>query len=139
MRRRRAMSLLEIILALAILGGAMTVLGEIVRLGIDSAQIARDLTHAELLAESKLAELTAGVEVPTPVQGAALGTTAVAGEPDWLYSVELTPVDEEGLVALRVTVAQDMPPEKRPVTFSLVRWIVDPGVELSEEPVVEEE
>ncbi len=36
-RRRRAFSLLEVILAIAILGGSMAVLGELVRVGTRSA------------------------------------------------------------------------------------------------------
>ena len=58
-------------------------------------------------------------------------------QPDWLYSIEVYAVDEEGLVEVRVRVVQDLEPRKRPVEFALVRWIVDPGVELSEEAVAE--
>jgi general secretion pathway protein I len=60
-------SLLEVILALAILTGAVAVLGEIVRLGIRNAQVARDTTQAQLLCESKLAEITAGIIPSDPV------------------------------------------------------------------------
>lgn len=133
---RRGFSLLEVILAIAILTGALAVLGEMARQGIESTRIARDTSHALLLCETILAEITAGsafpeqvydAPVPEPI-GVDLSETQGQRVP-WLYSVELASVDVSGLVAVRVTVYQDLPPEKEPVECSLVRWIVDPGVE----------
>lgn len=135
--RRGGFSLLEVILALAILTGAIAVLGELARLGLRNARITRDVTYAQLLCESKLAEITAGITLPEPCPPTPCGTVIDPREADWLYSIEIAPVDEEGLVAVRVRVIQDLAPEKRPVEFALVRWIVDPGVELSEEAVAE--
>ena len=40
---------------------------------------------------------------------------------------------DQGLISVRVSVIQDLPPEKRPVEFSVVRWILDPNVEWSDE------
>ena len=131
-------SLLEVVLALAILTGAIAVLGEVVRTGVRNAQIARDQTQAQLLCESKLAEITAGIIPAESVQGAMFETNPVDdGEIPWLYSIELGAIDQEGLVAVRVTVAQDLRPELRPVEFSLTRWMVDPGVVFEEESFTE--
>jgi len=124
-------SLLEVVLALAILAGAIAMLGEVARSGMQNARIARDLTAAQLLCESTLAEITAGATLPEPVYGVPYETVTDPAEPDWLYSIEVEPIDEEGLAAVRVTVTKDLPPEMHPVEFSLVRWIVDPGVETS--------
>jgi len=135
--RRGGFSLLEVILALAILTGAIAVLGELARMGLQNARIARDRTYAQLLCESKLAEITAGITLPEPCPLTPFGTVADPREADWLYSIEVYGVDEEGLVGVRVRVVQDLEPRKRPVEFALVRWIVDPGVELSEEAVAE--
>ena len=63
-------SILEVILALAILGGSIAVLGELASRGLHNAQVAADLAHAQLLCESKLAEITAGITFPDPVQNA---------------------------------------------------------------------
>jgi len=134
--QRRGFSLLEVILALAILLGAVAVLGELARLTLENARIARDQARAQLLCESKLAEILAGIAPPEPVEGAPAETTddlGLSAEPEWLYSVEMEPAEQEGLVAVRVRVYQDLPPEKRPVEFSLVRWMIDPGVEFPEE------
>jgi len=134
---RAAFSLLEVILALAILTMAVAVLGELARLGMENARVARDKTQAELLCESKLAEIAAGITVPEPVQGVPFEGVTDPSEPAWLYSIALETIDQQGLIAVRVTVAQDLPPQKRPVAFSLVRWIQDPNVELPDETMEE--
>ena len=131
-------SLLEVVLALAILAGAVAVLGEVARSGMENARIARDLTAAQLLCESTLAEITAGATLPDPVYGVPYETVTDPTEPDWLYSIEVEPVDEEGLIAVCVTVTKDLPPEMRPVEFFLVRWMIDPGVEMSTSLYAEE-
>ena len=140
--RRCAFSLLEVILALAILAGSLAVLGGAARLGMRNAESARDLTKAQLLCESKLAEITAGITPPDPVHGVAFVQTADTvvgqGETIWLYSIDRQHTDQEGLDVVRVTVTQKLPPNQRALTFWLDRWIPDPGTELPEESVVEE-
>lgn len=129
---REGFSLLEIILALAILAGAIAVLGEVSRIGLENAGIARDLSHAQLLCESKLAEILAGYEPPETQQSVPFETAVDSSESDWLYSVEVTPMEEEGLLKVRVTVSKNLPAEKQPAEFSLVQWMVDPATESAE-------
>ena len=117
-------SLLEVILALAILAGALAILSEVARTAMWNAGRTRDLAQAQLLCESKLAEILAGIEPAEPISGASLET---GQSPEWLYSIEIAPLDVEGLIEVRVTVEQDLPPEKRPVRCTLVRWMVDPS------------
>jgi len=126
MRRSAGFSLLEVILALAILAGAIAVLSEVSRLGMDNARISRDLTHAQLLCESRMAELVTGLEPLEAQQSVPLGTTDDAAEADWLCSVEVNPTADDGLFEVRVTVSKDSALERRPVEFSLVRWIYSP-------------
>jgi len=117
-------SLLEVILALAILAGALAILSEVARTAMSNAGRTRDLAEAQLLCESKLAEIQAGIEPAEPVSGALLETGKF---PEWIYSIEIVPLDVEGLVEVWVTVEQDLPPEKRPIRCTLVRWMVDPS------------
>jgi hypothetical protein len=143
---RTGLSLLEVILAMAILTMAITVLGELARLGMRSASYARDMTQAQLLCESKMAQISSGMILPeTEID--------VPFEPDdlidpyeevtWVYSVETGEVDETGLIAVRVTVSKlastslGLASPNRPIQFALVRWIVDPQVELSATPLFE--
>ena len=135
--KRDGFLLLEVILALAILTGAMAVLGELARLGLLNARIARDTTQAQLLCESKLAELTARITPAQTVSDAKFEEPVGDGSIDWIYSIDLEATDLEGLVAVRVTVMQDMAENQRPVQFSLVRWMPDPDVELSSESETE--
>ena len=65
-------SLLEIVLALAILAGALAALGEVMRLGDQNAEAAGDETQAELLAESVMSELVVGARPLENVNGAEL-------------------------------------------------------------------
>jgi prepilin-type N-terminal cleavage/methylation domain-containing protein len=123
---RRGFSLLEVVLALALLVGAIAVTGELIRLGTLSAARARDMTQAQLICESKLAEIMAGIMLPEAVSYAEYEL-----DPEWLYSVELASADVPGLVILRVTVVQNLDPIQRPAEFSLTRLIQDPGVELA--------
>jgi len=120
-RRREGFSLLEVMLATAILLGAIAVLGELARLGRLNASAARDETQAELLCESKLNEILAGAVPATPHAEQPLEEA-----PGWQLRVDREPTEHEGLVALRVTVSQDLPAAKRPVRFSLVRWFRQP-------------
>ncbi len=117
-------SLLEVILALAILAGALAILTEVARMAMHNAGRARDLAQAQLLCEGKLAEILAGIEPAEPVSAVPFDTGQV---PDWLYSVEVASLDVDGLIEVRVTVEQDLPPERRPVRWTLVRWMVDPA------------
>jgi len=124
---RRGLSLLEVILALAILAGAMAALGELVRMGTRSASAARDLTEAHLLCESLLAETTAGVVPPDPIDGQYF-PPEYDPEEKWVYSVVSDLTGVEGLIAVRVTVSNSNLEVANPVSVSLVRWMADPNV-----------
>lgn len=121
--KNRGLSLLEVILAMAILGGAIAVLGEVASLALRNAEFTRDMAHAQLLCESKLSEIVAGIASAEPVQRATIEKGADSGEPAWLCSIERESLEGEDLESVRVTVVRDLPPEKHPVSFSLVRWI----------------
>jgi type II secretion system protein I len=129
--RKAGFSLLEVILALAILAGSIAILGESSRLALRNAQIARDLAHAQLLCESKLTEIAIGVTAAETVSSTAFDATTTdslePGEPAWMYSIDTQTTDEDGLIAVRVTVTRDLPPERHPVNFSLIRWLPDPN------------
>jgi general secretion pathway protein I len=125
-RPARGISLLEVILALAILAGAVAVLGEVARLTMRNAQAVRDSSRAQLLCESKMAEICAALAPLTPVDMAPLAQTDDPVQPEWFYSVAVDPIDQDGMKAVRVTVTHGRSPVGRPLKVSLVRWILDP-------------
>ncbi len=125
---RTGLSLLEVVLAIAILGVAISVIGELVRLGSRCAAEARDLTTAQLYCESKMAEIAAGADVAQPVTSTPIDTVG-----EWMYYVEVAPTDQVGLILITVTVEQNRSPADRPVSFTLQRWIQDPNVVYEED------
>ena len=119
-------SLLEVILALAILTGAVVVLGEVARHTVHNVTVDRVLTRAEMLCESKLAEIVSGMTSAVPAQDTLIDDGQELGDPGWQCVVEVDPVDSQGLIAVRVTVRQDLPEENHPLEFSLLRWMTSP-------------
>ncbi len=119
----RAFSLLEVILALAILVAALAVIGELVRAGIRNAQMARDLSRAQVLCEGKVSEIFAGA-----ASASQASKSAFPENPGWLYSVEQDGSGPQGLIKIRVTVEQDPAQQRYPVSFTLAQWMRDPVV-----------
>jgi type II secretion system protein I len=119
---RRGLSLLEVILAIAIFGGALAIIGELVRIGNLNAAAARDLTDGQRICSNLMNEIAAGVAPPTSVSGAACPE-----DETWVYSVSAEQTDVPGLLAVTVMVAQDPQFVSRPHSVTLVRWIVDPA------------
>lgn len=121
LRSRRALSLIEVILALAILGGAMAMLGSLVRLGARHANDAQDISTAYLHCQSLLGQIAAQALPATPVQNAA-----VPVDPEWVYSVTVQNMDLEALISVRVTVTSATDTSPTATSASLTRWMIDP-------------
>ncbi|GHT10964.1 hypothetical protein FACS1894170_03920 [Planctomycetales bacterium] len=135
------MTILEVLIALVILGGSFAVVGEFARLARQNARNATDTTQALLLAESILAKARLGIieqetVYDTPVSNSInandiiVDTNAVTAgstaDVQWLYSLEVTTI-EDGLVELAVTVRRNLPETYHPAACRLVRWIVVNG------------
>jgi len=140
---RAGFSLLEVILALAVTTAILGIVGTMVTTALDVSQESVDVTMAQLLCESVSSHIAAGTLPADPVSGMSVSQVwALTGaenlmtadqEDDWLYSVEVLPLTADvpvpgTMVALRVTVYQNRPANERPATYSLVRWIRDPGL-----------
>jgi prepilin-type N-terminal cleavage/methylation domain-containing protein len=135
-RRLAGFSLLEVLLALVILGGAIAVIGELIRFGAQNSRKARNLTRAEILCDSILSEIVAG---SLPAQPASLVPVEdeidPEGNPRFAYSVDVQPTDQEGLLAVSVTVTGALPNDPSPVEFTLSRLLIDPQYVFPEPPV----
>jgi general secretion pathway protein I len=136
--RARGFSLLEVLLAIVILGGAVAIIGELIRQGTNNSRMARHLTRAEILCESVLAEIVAGSLPAEPADMAPIeDETDAEGNPMFSYSVDVEPLDVEGLVAVHVTVIGSLPNDPAPVEFSLSRWMIDPAYVFPEPPTAD--
>ena len=126
--RRKGLSLLEVILAIAILGSAMAVIGNLFFLGYRSALQTRLRSDANILADTKMAELAAGV---IPVE--SVGNQAIEENPLWSYSVDVGSSDQLGLLTATVTVTQTDAAAAVPISLSIVRFVPDPDYDPAEE------
>jgi type II secretory pathway pseudopilin PulG len=121
--RRQAFTLLEIVLALALLAGAIAALGEVLRLSRESAAGASEETQAQLLAASVMGQLMSGVIEPLAIEDQLFDVDA---DPLWQYSVAIMPTEYDELVLLQVLVNQKLPEGQQGTSFQLDRWVLDP-------------
>jgi prepilin-type N-terminal cleavage/methylation domain-containing protein len=117
-------TLLEIIISLAILAGALAALGEVMRMAGRSASSTEDETQAQILAASIMDELVAQARDLTAVTRAPIDEEGV--DPLWVYSIETQPTSYEALVAVKVKVEQALDARLQPSRFELVRWLPNP-------------
>jgi prepilin-type N-terminal cleavage/methylation domain-containing protein len=113
-------TLLEIILALAILAGSLAALGEVMRSADQSAGLTGDETEAQIIAASIMDELVAGARTLQTVNRAPYDSIS---SPPWLVTVELADTGLSELVAVHVRVEQDLEARLQPARFELVRWL----------------
>lgn len=133
-RTRRGFTLFEVLLALAILVGSLATIGELTRMGLQNAHRAAASATAQLLCESKLAEITSGITAATSAPPTPLDETGL-----WQYSVAVEPTADASLLVVRVTVSENLPPQQSPVEFTLVRWMIDPQAAAAAEAAAETE
>ncbi len=124
LRSRAGLSLLEAMFAIAILGLSLAAIGRLVQLGFQAAGRARIQSQAQILCDSKMAEIAAG----------ALPLESVSSSPidevlGWQYSVEVQPAEQIGLLVVKVTVQQDV---DEPLGYSIVRFMPDPNFDFNE-------
>ncbi len=121
-RRKPAFTLLEVILALAILAGAIAVLGEVMSVAGRNASDAQAEAQAQLLASSVMDEMLAGMtELANQSRQPLEADSAIP----WVYSVQLDETTLAGLTSVEVLVEQDVEKQFRPVKFRLIRWIAE--------------
>ena len=120
--RNRGLSLLEVILALAILGMSMSAISQLFFLGARSASQATLRNEANILADTKMAELVSGI-----LERQSTGQTGIAEAPGWVYSIKIDDGDQPGLKV--ATVVVQTVGDQVPVQLSITRFIPDQVVE----------
>ncbi len=126
-RKAGGFSLLEVILALAILFVSVAIIGELMRFGLNNARAARDKTKAILLCESLLNEVVAGITPAESFTDVPLNDIAGEVDADWTCSIDVQSLDSSGLVRVTVFVRQSTANDRPPIEVSLTRWIADPS------------
>src|SRR5262245_41524982 len=123
--QRAGLSLMEAMVSLAILGGALAVIGELIGLGAKAAEDARDLTKAQLVCDSIMSEFAARVAIPTPSSH-----TPCPMAPGFVYSVEMmsSPVPDLMHVKLIIEREKDIAINNpRGLRYSMERIMPDPN------------
>ena len=120
---RAGFTLLEVILALTIFFGALTVLSQLAWNGSRAAVQARLKTQAIVRCEAKLAEVLAGAEALQPKTRVPFPDNA-----QWTYSVSIAESQFPDLLQLQVTVAHTGNSSLASAEFSLWRWMRDPSL-----------
>src|SRR6266478_1235136 len=81
-RRRKGMSLLEVIIALAIFLMALIGIGHLITFSGQQTLELSERGHAAQLAQAKLAEVIAGIQTLS-----SQGDTGFEDEPEWMWSL----------------------------------------------------
>ncbi len=120
-RGQRGFSLLEVLLSIAILGGAMVVIGQLVNIGYRSAIEARIRSDANILVDGKMAEVSAGI-----IELESVSSSLIEENPDWMYSVDVQESTQLGLLMVTVSVEQTPNSTANPISMSVIRYMPDP-------------
>lgn len=130
---RAGLSLLEVILALAILAMSVALLSQITKQSTDNGLMAQRLATAQMLCESKMAEVLAGAIPLTSTPWTPITDSLRNG--NWNYQIETITAQRKDMVGVRLSVT-DQPDTttENPELFFIVRWMIDPNLGLDMPP-----
>ncbi|MFK7737437.1 MAG: prepilin-type N-terminal cleavage/methylation domain-containing protein [Pirellulaceae bacterium] len=129
------LSLLEVVLALAILAVATAYLASTMEQATTNGLKSQKLTQAELVAESIVNQIIAGVIPSDPVSWTPYSNSR--GPTEWVYQIQQVPTELESMVGFQVAVQQvNTGQAVVPTTTDLFanRWIIDPELQLDVPP-----
>jgi prepilin-type N-terminal cleavage/methylation domain-containing protein len=145
--RRRGISLLEVVLALAILAVASAYLAQSMHIATENALRAESQTQAEMVAESVMSQVVAGL---LSTQGVTwtpyanpnpFGSAAAFSDPDsqWMYMVTTMSTEVQGMLCVQVGVKEIVTgqPDDGRIEFYFNRWIIDPSLGLDTPPTTD--
>lgn len=129
----RGISLLEVILALSILAFSAAYLAQSMNLATEAALDSQDKIRAELVAESVLSQVVAGVIPSDPVTWTNF--QSATGTSEWLYSIQNVPAEVEGMVGFQIAVKHSRQvADTAAYELFVNRWIIDPALMLDTPP-----
>jgi type II secretory pathway pseudopilin PulG len=132
-KRRRGISLLEVVLALSILATSAALLAQITRRATNNALMAQRIASAQLICEGTMSEILVGA---IPMQ--ATDWTPVDGNfarGSWYYKLETVVAERPNMIGLRLAITDIIDsPEGTKELFYVVRWVIDPSLGLDTPP-----
>ena len=133
LRSRSAMSLLEVVLALAILAMSAAILATIAKTATDNGLIAHRLATAQILAESKMAEVVTGAIALEGV-GGWMPITDTVPKGTWYYQLQTEAAARKDMIGVRLSVSDQAGVDENKEVFYIVRWMIDPNLGLDTMP-----
>lgn len=132
-RRRRGLSLLEVVLALTILAMSAGILASITSNAVDNGMMGHRLATAQILAESKMAEVVTGA---IPIQGGTGWTLITDPVPSgtWYYQIETTTTGNQDMIGFRLAITDEIAMANNAELFFVARWMIDPNLGLDTPP-----
>lgn len=119
-RPARGFTLLEMVIAMAIMFGSLTAIIQLITLGQQASLEAQFRTEAVIYAETKLQESLAGA---IPLQA---GGGQVEEDPDWQWSLTVDPGSIDGLLVATMTVTRNSKEALGKHVYSIRRMVRDP-------------
>jgi len=119
----RGISLFEVVLALAIFLGAITVITQILRTGSRAAMLAQLESEATLICEQRMNEVVAGVQ---PLQNA--NKVPLDGKSGWTWSLTIQEAGIPNLLQLEVLVEHTSQNAVGNVSCSMARFLRNPQI-----------
>jgi len=133
---RTGFSLLEVMLALSILGVSAAILAQIMQIGSDNGLRARLITQAQMLCESKMNEIV----LSSTTTQSATWTPLTLGDAnaEWFFQIQNISAEQKSLVGVVVSIsdAESIKQNGKPLA-RLVQWIVDPSLNLDKKPTID--
>ena len=131
--QRSGLSLLEVILALAILAMSIALLAQITKQSTDNGLMAQRLANAQILCESKMAEVLAGAIPLTGTSWVPITDSSIPG--NWNYQIQTITGQRKDMIGVRLSVS-DNPDSttESPELFFIMRWMIDPSLALDTLP-----
>jgi prepilin-type N-terminal cleavage/methylation domain-containing protein len=133
-RGRGGLTLLEVILALTILGIACAFMAQAMQLATSNAIAAQRQAEAELAADSVMSQVIAGVIPMQPTTTwTPIGTSTTSSS--WSYMLQLVPCEVANMLSIQIDVRDDSDQDlTRPADLTVIRWIIDPALGLDLPP-----
>ncbi|MEM6779842.1 MAG: prepilin-type N-terminal cleavage/methylation domain-containing protein [Planctomycetota bacterium] len=131
--RHEGFSLLEMLLALAVLGSSLGILAQIAGTGSDAAREARELSQARMIAQAKLAEILIQGISPQAVPPSPAEPVDSSSSTPFQYQVDVAPAALDGMLAIRIQV-EALDPDGGPslARYAVTRWMIDPLLGLAD-------
>lgn len=121
----RGFTLLEVILAIAILALSLAAIGEVVRSAYSNVSVASEGLEARIVAQTVIDQIKCGVIEIVDAGPTQLNESEALG--DWVVQIIVEPTAVEELVQVRVLVGRTLEVDERPAC-ELVRWFQNPDL-----------